>query len=159
LSGVGKNHGRDDSPDVVTISPERRTTSYRLDPLIARSFKESCRKVGQSTCSVLVAFMYGFSRAVNTGDAKPAPQITVNLYMERRVERIHRKGREIEYTENRDVQGSPQSCAWCGRPSVARVIFRRAYGVYVEPFLCEYCLAYVDKRGLLRTEIPLYPKD
>jgi len=102
--------------------------------------------------------MYGFSRAVIAGDTRPAPQITVNLHMERVVQRVHRRGHEILYTEEREIQGDREHCAWCGRTPVAEVGIRRSLDRWIQPYLCELCLGYVKKRGIYHWSRELYPR-
>ena len=103
--------------------------------------------------------MFGFSRAVSAGDYRDPRPVTVNLHMERVVERIHRKGREVEYVQEREVQGDRGTCAWCGRPPVAEVGIRRSREKWLQPFLCEHCLEYATKRKIQKWYRPLYPKD
>jgi len=141
------------APESVVLprGPERSKTSVYLDPLIWRAFGEDCRKVGQSTCGVLEPFMYAFSVAVRKGEYQMPRPITVYLNVERRVERIHRRGHEIE-VERREVHGSPLSCAWCGDPPIASVglKFSGADKVRSCPFLCSKCLEYAHRRFLTK---------
>jgi len=102
--------------------------------------------------------MYAFSRAVSSGDYHDPRPITVNLNVDRVVQRIRRRGHEVEVREIQDVHGNREHCSLCDRRPVARVIFRRSSEVVHEHYLCELCLAYVAKRGLNRTVVPLYPE-
>jgi hypothetical protein len=101
--------------------------------------------------------MYAFSRAVSAGDYHDPRPITVNLNVDRVVQRVRRRGHEVEVREIQDVHGNREHCSLCDRRPVARVIFRRSSEVVHEHYLCEFCLEYVDKRGLRRTVVPLYP--
>lgn len=110
--------GRSDDVEEIRVSPDRKTVTYRLDPLVARGFKESCRKVGQSTCSVLEAFEYSFMRAVSAGDYHDPRPLIVNLHMERVVQRIHRIGKERIVEEIPKDLGASDSCFMCGQEAV-----------------------------------------
>jgi len=142
-------------PESLAVSlprgPERIKTSVYLDPLIWRAFGEDCRKVGQSTCGVLEPFMYAFSVAVRKGEYQMPRPITVNLQVERRVERIHRRGHEVEISERREVQGDQEHCAWCGDHPIASVGLKLGTDkVRSCPFLCSKCLEYAQRRFLTK---------
>jgi hypothetical protein len=85
--------------------------------------------------------------------------MTINLQMERVVQRIHRKGHEVEVREIQGVHGSRGCCSLCARLPVVRVLFRRSPESVDEHYLCELCLEYVDRRGLNKTVVSLYPRE
>lgn len=128
------------------LGPERVKTSVYLDPLVWRSFRESCTKVGQSTCGVLEPFMYAFHRAVSAGDYHDPRPITVNLQVSRVVQRVRRRGVERIYDEIPAELGHTGKCFMCGHGSVYKVRLTR-----VDPmrdgYVCAGCHNVLKERG------------
>ena len=132
---------------VTGVTPRQKTSVY-LDPLVYVPFKDTCRRTGQSTCSVLEALMFGWSRGVAAGGFQDPRPVTVNLHMERTVQRPRRLGKSVEVVEEREIQGSPDHCAWCGRTPTVTAWIRHSALVLKQPYLCSSCLHYIRGRGL-----------
>ena len=73
---------------------KRKTVSIYCDPLIWRSFRDKCRITGQSTCHILEAFMYAFTKALPDQPITSLPAVNVNLTVNRVVQRVHRTDKE-----------------------------------------------------------------
>jgi len=151
LSRGSKNHAGGALPELSSVVPERRVTSYRIDPLISRSFKESCSKVGHSTCGVLEAFMWGFNSAVAKGDYHEPRPLTVNLTMVRQVQRVHRRGVERIYEELPKDLGDPSTCFMCGREAVYHGVLQRPRP-QVPAYVCGDCCGVLDDLKGFRVE-------
>jgi len=135
-----------DSLDVTLPSgPERVKTSVWLDPLVWRAFRESCSKVGQSTCGVLEPFMYAFSRAVSAGEYSSPRPMTVNLNVTRQVQRVRRRGVERVYEELPQPLNQDHKCFVCGQEAVNEVLLVRADPPRVA-YACAGCRGFLEER-------------
>ena len=80
--------------DEITIPNNRKVTSIFVDPDIWQSFLKKCRTQSQSTCGVLEAFMYAYTKGVPDGPRSPLPIVNVNLTVNRVVSKVRRKSYE-----------------------------------------------------------------
>jgi hypothetical protein len=120
--------------DIVVIPNRRKVTSIFVDPHIWIPFKDKCRATGQSTCGILEAFMYGFTKGVPSGPVSPLPAVNVTLHVNRIVRRVRR------FTDEREVpevtSGSMSKCGLCDRLPVVRMGIREPHQLSFR-FLCE----------------------
>lgn len=146
MSKVGKTPKAEVLDAEISVGPQRKKTSVYLDPLIFEHFRVSCAKVGQSTCGVLEPFMYAFSRAVSAGDYRDPRPLTVNLNVNRVVQRVRRRGVEAVYDEIPSDLGAEHKCFICGQQPYYLVQLHR-----VDPprqgYLCPGCYHYVAAKG------------
>lgn len=120
--------------EVVIVPNRRKTTSIFVDPFIWLPFKDKCRVTGQSTCGVLEAFMYGFTRGLPDHPISPLPTINVNLTVNRVVRRVRRLTDEREVPEV--ISGDMSKCALCDRLPVVKMGIREPHQLSFR-FLCE----------------------
>jgi len=137
-SESAKNHAGGAGSEIITVSPERKPTTYRLDPLISRAFVEACKKAGHSSCSVLEAFEYGFTRAVSAGDYHEPRPMTLNLTLVHQVERPRRGRPGAPLDDRPGVLGDPSTCFMCGQESVYLGILSRT-SPQVQAYACGSC--------------------
>jgi hypothetical protein len=140
----------------VVSGPQRAKTSIYLDPLIFRSFRDSCSKVGQSTCGVLEPFMYAFTKAVGSGDYHDPRPLTVNLTVNRIVQRVRRRGLERIYEEEPGPLGTPYKCFGCGRDSVYKCRLTRIDPMR-DAYACAGCYTFLrDRGGIITLEVKTF---
>lgn len=120
--------------EIVTIPNKRKVTSIYVDPFIWLGFKNKCSKTGQSTCGVLEAFMYGFTRGLPDHPISPLPAVHVHLQVNRVVRRVRRMVDEREVPEV--ISGSISKCGFCDRLPVVRFGVREPHQLSFR-FLCE----------------------
>jgi hypothetical protein len=118
----------------VIVPNRRKVTSIFVDPYIWLPFKDKCRATGQSTCGILEAFMYGFTKGVPSGPVSPLPSVNVTLHVNRVVRRVRRITDEREVPEV--VSGSISKCGFCDRLPVVRMGIREPHQLSFR-FLCE----------------------
>jgi hypothetical protein len=97
--------------------------------------------------------MYAFSRAVSAGDYHDPRPMTVNLQVNRVVQRVRRMGPDRLYEFEAGPLGTPYKCFLCGRGPVYKVRLTRVDPPR-EAYLCSEDCGYLrTKRGVLVLEV------
>jgi hypothetical protein len=97
--------------------------------------------------------MYAFSRAVSAGDYHDPRPVTVNLQVNRIVQRVRRMGPDRQYEFETGALGAPYKCFLCGQASLFHVRLTRLDPPR-EAYLCSEDYGYLKgRRGVLVLEI------
>lgn len=128
-----------DKLEEISIIPhiERKSTSYWLDPVVSKMFREKCNNLGLRTCNVIEPFMVAFIGVSSKAKAifQPMTISTLNLNVNRVVRRADKFFNEV-----RDVplveDGSFSECCVCGVLPVVRACLEEPHQESIR-FLCE----------------------
>jgi len=118
---------------------KRKKTSIWVDPAIWVPFVKACRSQGDSSCAVLEPYMYGYTYAVKKGMPVKVADLTLNLTVNRIVERPRRRIRRGVADNEIVIIGSSSSCAFCGDLPRYKTTRWPSRDLCLHEFVCELC--------------------
>ena len=125
----------------MTIGVKKRSRfterlTVRMDPATKKMLKTFTAKSGITQCqlihALLSAYFYGVGDKLDLDVKSP----TINLTIERAVQRVRRYKREYDVDVTTEVVGSRESCALCGERSVAVMFNYPSRDECISTYLC-----------------------